>query len=313
MLIDRCAKIYIAGHTGLFGSALVRALKRQGFTNILTAPHAKLDLTDGIATTAFFKLERPDYVYIAAAKVGGIQANSAYMADFAMENLQITCNVLRAAHETGVKKLLYLGSSCIYPREAAQPVKEEYLLTGLPEPTNEGYAIAKIAGVRLCDYYKRQYGDNFISCIPANVYGENDNFNENSSHVIPSLIQRFHLAKLHKSPYVEIWGTGSAEREFMYIDDAADACLHLMEKYDGPGTINIGIGETTSIQELAQQICHIVGYQGEIRYDATKPDGMPRRLLDSTKINMLGWQPVTPLAEGLKMTYAWYLEHMKKE
>lgn len=310
--MEENAKIYVAGHTGLFGSALVRALNRQGFTNLVTAAHQELDLTDGAATTAFFRRERPDYVYMAAAKVGGIQANNTYMADFAMENLQITCNVLRAAHEVGVKKMLYLASSCIYPREAPQPVKEEYLLTGLPEPTNEGYAIAKIAGVRMCDYYKRQYGDKFISCIPANVYGENDSFDEGSSHVIPALIQRFHRAKLDGLPCVEIWGTGSAEREFMYIDDAAEACLHLMERYDGPGTINIGMGRTTSIRELAQEIRQTVGYEGEIRYDTSKPDGMPRRLLDSSKISALGWGPSVPLADGLKKTYAWYLEHIEK-
>lgn len=305
------SKIYIAGHTGLFGSALVRTLTRQGFTNFVAATHQELDLTDGAATTEFFHQEHPDYVYMAAAKVGGIQANDTYMADFAMENLQITCNVLRAAHETGVKKLLYLASACIYPREAAQPVKEEYLLTGLPEPTNEGYAIAKIAGVRMCDYYKRQYGDNFISCIPANVYGENDSFDEGNNHVIPALIQRFHRAKRDGLPYVEIWGTGCAEREFMYIDDAAEACLHLMERYDGPGTINIGLGSTTSIRELAEKIRQVVGYEGEIRYDTTKPDGMPRRLLDSTKLHALGWTPSVPLSDGLKKAYAWYLEHIE--
>jgi len=252
--------------------------------------------------------ERPDYVFAAAAKVGGIQANNAQMADFAMENLLITCNVLRAAHEARVKKLLYLGSSCIYPRDAAQPVKEEYLLTGLPEPTNEGYAIAKIAGVRLCDYYKRQYGDNFVSCIPANVYGIHDRFDEATGHVIPSLMRRFHLAKQTGAPYVEIWGTGGAEREFLYIDDVAEACLHVMEHYEGPGPINIGLGSTTSIRELAGQIRRVVGYQGEIRYDIGKPDGMPRRLLDSSKMTALGWQPKTPMLEGLQKTYQWYLK-----
>jgi len=305
-------KIYIAGHTGLFGSALVRALQKQGCGNLLTAAHQNLDLTDGAATMAFFQKERPNYVFMAAAKVGGIQANNAQMADFAMENLQMTCNVLRAAHESGVKKLLYLGSSCIYPREAEQPVKEEYLLTGLPEPTNEGYAIAKIAGVRLCDYYKRQYGDDFVSCIPANVYGENDCFDEKSSHVVPALLQRFHRAKLENAPYVEIWGTGCAEREFLYIDDAADACLHVMNQYEGPGTINIGLGYMTSIRELAEEIRKTVDYQGEIRYDTGKPDGMPQRLLDSTKITVLGWKPRTSLTEGLEKTYRWYLKHSRK-
>lgn len=306
------ARIYVAGHSGLFGSALVRALERQGFTNLLLVSHRELDLSNGAETANFFEKERPAYVFMAAAKVGGIQANKAQMADFAMENLLITCNVLRAAHKAGVKKLLYLGSSCIYPRDAAQPVREEYLLTGLPEPTNEGYAIAKIAGVRLCDYYKRQYGDHFISCIPANVYGINDRFDEASGHVIPSLIQRFHQAKLAGAPYVEIWGTGSAEREFLYIDDAAEACLQVMEYYEGPNTINVGVGRTTSIRELAQEIRRVVGYQGEIHYDTTKPDGMPRRLLDSSKMAALGWRPRTLLREGLKKTYQWYLEHVEE-
>lgn len=306
--MEKDAKIYVAGHTGLFGSSIVRALKRHGFENILTRTHTELDLTDGEKTLAFFHREKPEYVFVAAALVGGIQANDTYMADFAMENLLITCNVLRAAHETGVKKLLYLGSSCIYPRESEQPVKEEYLLTGRLEPTNEGYAIAKIAGVRMCDYYKRQYGDNFISCIPANVYGVNDDLDPQNSHVIPALIQRFHQAKTEAAPYVEIWGTGSAEREFMYIDDGAEACLYVMEKYDGPGTINIGLGKTTSIRELAEAIRKVVGYQGEIRYDASKPDGMPRRLLDSTAITELGWRPLIGLDEGLKKAYQWYLE-----
>ena len=305
--MEKNAKIYVAGHTGLFGSAIVRTLRRAGYTNILTRTHAELDLTDGAAAMAFFEKERPEYVFVAAALVGGIQANDTYMADFAMENLLITCNVLRAAHEIGVKKLLYLGSSCIYPRESAQPVKEEYLLTGLPEPTNEGYAIAKIAGVRMCDYYKRQYGDNFISCIPANVYGENDDLDPRNSHVIPALIRRFHEAKTENRPYVEIWGTGSAEREFMYIDDGADACLYVMERYEGPGTINIGMGKTTSIRELAEKIRRVVGYEGEIRYDTSKPDGMPRRLLDSTNITELGWKPRISLEDGLEKTYAWFL------
>lgn len=311
MTIDRNAKIYVAGHTGLFGSALVRALRWEGFTNLLTAPHSELDLTNQVATLAFFRKERPDYVYMAAAKVGGIHANDAYMADFAMENLQITCNILRAAHETGVKKMLYLASSCIYPREAAQPVKESYILAGPPEPTNEGYAIAKIAGLRMCDFYKRQYGDNFISCIPANVYGENDCFDPENNHVIPALLQRFHQAKENQTPFVEIWGTGSAEREFLYIDDAAEACLRVVEAYEGPGTINIGVGETTSIRELVSLVQQTVGYQGEIRYDTTKPDGMPRRLLDSSKIHALGWKATTPLSDGLRREYEWFLKNIE--
>lgn len=305
--MEQNSKIYVAGHTGLVGSSIVRVLRRNGYSNIVARPHSELDLTERDQVKAFFERERPEYVFVAAAKVGGIQANRMYMADYAMENLLITCNVLKAAHETGVRKLLYLGSSCIYPRKSAQPVKEEYLLTGLPEPTNEGYAIAKIAGVRLCDYFKRQYGDNFVSCIPANLYGENDDLDIQSNHVIPALMMRFHRAKMKGLPYVEIWGTGSAEREFMYIDDAAEACLYIMEKYEGPGTVNVGMGFTTSIRELAQKIKDIVGYTGEIRYDTTKPDGMPRRLLDSTKILEMGWKPETALDDGLKKEYEWYL------
>ena len=311
MELDRHAKIYVAGHSGLFGSAIVRALRKAGFINLVTATHQELDLTDGAATMAFFKKERPDYVYMAAAKVGGIHANHTYMADFTIENLEITCHVLKAAHETKVKKMLYLASSCIYPRETAQPVKEEYILAGPLEPTNEGYAIAKIAGLRMCDFYKRQYGDNFISCVPANVYGENDCFDPENNHVIPALLQRFHQAKLANAPFVEIWGTGSAEREFLYIDDAAEACLRVMEAYEGPGAINIGVGSTTAIRDLAQTVRQVVGYRGEIRYDTSKPDGMPRRLLDSEKIRALGWQATTPLAEGLRREYSWFLNNIE--
>lgn len=311
--MNKNALIYVAGHTGLFGSAIIKTLRRHGFNNILAVSHSQLDLTDEAATMTFFQNKRPNYVYVSAAKVGGIYANNTQMADICMENLQITCNILKAAHKAGVQKLLYLGSSCIYPREAVQPVKEEYLLTGPFEPTNEGYAIAKIAGVRLCDYYKKQYDDNFISCIPANVYGENDSFDGQNNHVIPALIQRFHKAKVDNLPYVEIWGTGNAEREFMYIDDAAQACLHIMDHYDGPGTINVGVGHATSIKELAQEIRQVVGYQGEIRYDTSKPDGMPRRLLDSTKINHLGWVPKVSLTDGLKKEYEWYLNYIEKD
>lgn len=305
-------KIYVAGHTGLFGSAIVRALHKHEYNCILSATHNELDLTDGKATLSFFEKETPDYVFVAAAKVGGINANNTYMADFAMENLLITCNVLSAAHKIGVKKLLYLGSSCIYPRDASQPVKEDYILSGLPEPTNEGYAIAKIAGIKMCDYYMKQYGDHFISCIPANVYGPNDSFEEGNNHVIPALIQRFHDAKRKKLSHVSIWGTGNAEREFMYIDDAAEACLYVMDKYNGPGTINIGVGKTTSIRELAECIKKIVGYEGEIQFDISKPDGMPRRLLDSDKISKLGWKANTKLDEGLSLEYDWFLKNVER-
>lgn len=313
MKVNHNSKIYIAGHSGLFGSALVRALRQHGFDNLLTISHKYMDLTNETAVMNFFLQERPDYVYVAAAKVGGIHANSTQMADFAMENLQITCTVLKAAHVAKVKKLLYLGSSCVYPCKAPQPVKEEFLLTGPLEPTNEGYGIAKVAGVRMCDYYKRQYGDDFISCMPANVYGENDSFDEKSNHVIPALIQRFHKAKTKNIPCVEIWGTGNAEREFLYIDDAAEACLYIMDHYTGPGTINIGTGIATSIRDLAEMIAQTVGYQGKICFDTLKPDGMPRRLLDSTRINAIGWFPKIGLAEGLKKEYEWYIKNVVKD
>ncbi len=307
--MEKHEKIYVAGHTGLFGSAIVRQLRNEGYSNIITKTHSELDLTDGRKTKEFFLREKPDFVFVAAAKVGGIYANNVYMADFAMENLLITCNILKSAHEVKVKKLLYLGSSCIYPCSAKQPVKEEYLLQGLLEPTNEGYAIAKIAGIKMCDYYMKQYGDNFISCIPANVYGPNDNFEENNNHVIPALIQRFHIAKKRDSPCVDIWGSGTAEREFLYIDDAAQACIFVMNKYAGPGTINIGLGKTTSIHELADLICKVVDYNGKICFDHTKPDGMPKRLLDSKKIFDLGWKPKMDLLSGLKIEYDWYLNN----
>lgn len=311
--MEKESRIYVAGHTGLFGSALVRALEKRGFYNIIKATHRELDLTDGKATNDFFGREKPDYVFMAAAKVGGIQANNAYMADFAMENLLITCNVLKAAHETGVKKFLYLGSSCIYPRITPQPVREEYILTGVPEPTNEGYAIAKIAGVRLCDYYQKQYGDAFISCIPANVFGPYDSFDAGNNHVIPSLMDRFYRGKKAGAPSVDIWGSGKAEREFLYIDDAAEACLFVMERYSGPDTINIGTGQSTSIRELAKMVKDVVGYSGELRFDTTKPDGMPRRLLDSTKILQMGWRPTTGIKDGLKKEFEWYLTNVVKE
>lgn len=311
--MDKDSKIYVAGHTGLFGSALVRALNNEGYNNLVTRPHAVLDLTKESDTLNFFQKEKPEYVFVAAAKVGGIYANDTYMADFAMENLQIACNIIKAAHETRVKKMLYLASSCIYPRDCEQPVKEEYILTGVPEPTNEGYAIAKIAGLRMCDYYKRQYGDNFVSCIPANVYGVNDCFEPENNHVIPALLQRFHDAKKKNLPYVEIWGTGKAEREFLYIDDAADACLAVMNKYDGLGSINIGLGYTTSIKELAEKIKLVTGYEGEIVYDTSKPDGMPRRLLDSNKIVQLGWRAKVSLEDGLKREYNWFLKNIERE
>jgi GDP-L-fucose synthase len=308
--MEQNAKIYIAGHSGLFGSAIMRQLERSGYSNIITITHANLDLTNGQKTLEFFQKEKPDYVFCTAAKVGGIQANNEYMADFAIENLRITCNIIDSAYKTGIKKLLYLGSSCIYPKESMQPIKEEYLLTGELEPTNEGYALAKIIGVKLCDYYKKQYGSNFISCMPANVYGPNDCYDTEKNHVIPALIRRFHDAKINNIPVVEIWGTGKVRREFIYIDDAAEACIFLMEKYDGPGIINIGVEEDISIGDLACLIARIVGYKGRIQFDTSKPDGMPRRILDSSRIHSMGFSSKTPLREGLEKAYKWYFDNV---
>jgi len=310
--MERTSKIYIAGHTGLVGSAITRQLRKSGFGDFITSIHAELDLTNAKAVEAFFETEKPDYVFCAAAKVGGLHANNAFMADFAMENLKITINLIDSAYKNGVKKLLYLGSSCIYPRECPQPVKEEYLLTSPLEPTNEGYALAKIAGVKLCDYYKRQYGANFISCMPANLYGPNDCYDESKNHVVPALIRRFHNAKINNLPSVEIWGTGKARREFMYIDDAAEACVFLMDNYEGPGIINVGNGNDISITELAKSISDTVSYSGEIVFNNSKPDGMPRRCLDSSKILNMGWKSKTPLNEGLEKAYKWYLANVYK-
>lgn len=309
-MMNKGQKIYIAGHTGLFGSALLHQLQITGYNNILTKSHSDLDLCDAQMTLDFFQTEKPEYVFCAAAMVGGIQANSAYMADFTMVNLKITCNLIDSAYKSGVKKLLYLGSSCIYPRECPQPIKEEYLLTGPLESTNEGYALAKITGVKLCDYYKRQYNSNFISCMPANVYGPNDNYNLKENHVIPALIQRFHAAKINNTPVVEIWGTGKVRREFIYIDDAAEACIFLMDNYSGPGIVNIGVGEDISIGELALLICDTVGFTGRIQFDTSKPDGMPRRILDSSKIKSMGFEAKIPLRQGIKKAYQWYLENI---
>ena len=303
--MDKNGKLYIAGHTGLFGSALLAAARKRGFTDIVLRTHAELDLTDRAAADAFFEAERPDYVIMAAALVGGIKANSERMADFCMQNLQMTCNVIQAAHQYRVRKLLYLGSSCIYPRECPQPIREDSILAGPCEPTNEGYAIAKIAGIRLCEYYKKQYGDNFISCIPANVYGPHDCFIPGKAHVIPSLIMRFHDARERGLPEVAVWGTGKAEREFLYIDDAAEGCMDLMENYDGAQTVNIGVGHTETIAELVKKV---VGYTGELRFDASKPDGMPRRLLDTRTADAYHIHAGTTLEEGLRLTYRYYLE-----
>ena len=292
-------KIYVAGHIGMVGSAIVRHLKKNGYQNLLLKTHRELDLTDQQATKSFFERERPDYVFIAAAKVGGIQANSTFPADFLYVNLMINANIIHAVHEVGVKKLLALGSSCIYPKFADQPLRESAFLDGKPEPTNEGYAIAKISALELVKFFHRQYDDPFISCMPTNIYGENDNFDLQGSHVIPAMIRKFHMAKMEGADSVTLWGTGSPKREFLYVDDLADACVFLMDHYDEEEHINIGSGEEVSMKELAEEIASVVGFEGELIYDTEKPDGSPRRLVDSTRIHELGWQHKVTLREGI--------------
>lgn len=312
MTMKKDAKIYVAGHRGMVGSAIVRKLKELGYTNIITRTHAELDLTDQKATREFFEKERPEYVFLAAAKVGGILANDKYSADFIYENIMIEANVIKAAHDFGVKKLLFLGSSCIYPKYAPQPMKEEYLLTGELEPTNEAYAIAKIAGLKMCQHFRKQYGDNFISVMPTNLYGPNDNFDLETSHVMAALIRKFHEAKVRNDPYVVVWGTGKPRREFLYVDDLADAVVFLMNNYDGDMWINIGTGEDISIRELAELIKDIVRYKGEIKFDTSKPDGTPRKLLDVLRLHELGWKHKTSLEEGIRKTYEWFLSIREK-
>jgi GDP-L-fucose synthase len=307
--MDKDSKIYVAGHRGLVGSAIVRKLQQQGYGNLLTATSRELDLREQAATRDFFARERPEYVFLAAARVGGILANSRYPADFIYQNLMIEVNVIESARLSGVSKLLCLGSTCIYPKMAPQPLKEEYLLTGPLEPTNEWYAVAKIAGIKLCQAYQRQYGSQFISVMPTNLYGPEDNFDLESSHVMPALIRNFHEAKVAKAPTVTVWGSGKPLREFLHVDDCAAACLYLMEQYNDEGIVNIGVGEDVSIAELAALVGEAVGYQGEIVYDASKPDGTPRKLVDTTKINALGWRAGISLPEGIRSTYQWFLEH----
>ncbi|WP_046243178.1 GDP-L-fucose synthase family protein [Hymenobacter terrenus] len=300
-------KIYIAGHRGMVGSAMMRRLEQAGFTNLLVRTSAELDLRDQAAVRAFFEENQPDCVVLAAALVGGIHANNTYRADFIYSNLMIQCNVIQQAHESRVKKLLLLGSSCIYPKMAPQPIREEYLLTGLLEPTNEPYAIAKIAGVKMCDAYRSQFGSNFISVMPTNLYGPNDNYDLNNSHVLPALIRKFHDAHLQQLPEVEVWGTGTPRREFMHVDDLADACYFLLENYNEPGPINVGIGTDISIGELAHLVADVVGYQGSICFNADMPDGTPRKLMDSSKLANLGWRASTNLATGLQTVYQDFL------
>lgn len=311
--MDKSSKIYVAGHRGMVGSAIVRKLEKEGFTNIITRKSAELDLRDQQAVKAFFDEEKPEYVFLAAAKVGGILANNIYRADFIYENLMIECNVIHQSHLNKVKKLLFLGSSCIYPKFAPQPMNEEHLLTGILEPTNEPYAIAKIAGVKMCESYKLQYGDDFISVMPTNLYGPNDNYDLKNSHVLPALIRKFHEAKVEGKDAVEIWGTGSPKREFLHVDDLADACYFLMENYSDKELVNIGVGEDISIKDLALLIKEIVGFEGELKWDTTKPDGTPRKLLDVTKLKNLGFEAKIGLREGISSVYEEFQVHYKQE
>jgi GDP-L-fucose synthase len=292
-------QIYVAGSNGMVGSAIVRALKADGYTNLLTRSSKELDLRDQKAVMDFFKAERPDYVFLAAAKVGGILANNSYRGEFLHDNLAIQLNVIEAARQYKVKKLMFLGSSCIYPKLAPQPLKEEYLLTGLLEPTNEPYAIAKIAGIKMCEAYRDQYGCNFISVMPTNLYGPNDNYDLKNSHVLPALIRKFYTAAQEGRDHVEIWGTGSPKREFLHVDDLAQACLYLMKSYDGRDFLNVGTGEDISIKELSEMVARIVGFGGELRFDATKPDGTPRKLMDVGRLHSLGWKATIPLEDGI--------------
>lgn len=299
------AKIYVAGSNGMVGSAIVRALKAKGYVNLVVKSSKELDLKNQQAVRDFFSQEQPEYVFLAAAKVGGIHANNTYPATFIYDNIMIQSNVIQAAYDFNVKKLLFLGSSCIYPKFAPQPIKEEYLLTGSLEPTNEAYAIAKIAGLKMCQFYKQQYGCNFISAMPTNLFGINDNFNLENSHVLPALLRKFIEAKQNNKQEVTIWGSGTPMREFLFVDDLAEACLFLMENYNGNETVNIGTGEDVSIKELAETIMKIVGFEGNLIFDASKPDGAPRKLLDVSKINNLGWKHKMNLEEGIQKTLNW--------
>ncbi|MBE9137340.1 GDP-L-fucose synthase [Nodosilinea sp. LEGE 07088] len=306
--MDTQSKIYVAGSRGLVGSALVRTLKAQGYENLLLRSSADLDLRNQAAVEHFFATEKPDYVFLSAAKVGGIQANNTYRAEFLYDNLMIEANIIHSAYRHGVKKLLFLGSSCIYPKLCPQPMKEEYLLTGLLESTNEPYAIAKIAGLKLCENYCRQYGVNFISAMPTNLYGLNDNFDLANSHVLPALMRKFHEAKVNGDPTVTVWGTGTPLREFLYVDDLADALVFLMNTYSDVEFVNIGTGQEVSIKELALTMKAVVGYEGELVFDPTKPDGTPRKLLDVSRLNAAGWQAQTDLKSGIEQTYGWFLQ-----
>lgn len=311
--MNKEAKIYVAGHTGLVGSALVLELQRQGYTNLIVKTFQELDLRDAHAVKAFFAKEQPEYVFLAAAKVGGIKANNDYPADFIYDNLMISVNVIDAAYRCGVKKLLFLGSSCIYPKLCQQPIKEEYLMSGPLEPTNDAYALAKIAGIKLCQSYNRQHGTHFISCMPTNLYGPRDNFSLESSHVLPALVAKMCIAKDCGDKEVVVWGTGAVYREFLYVDDCAQALVFLINNYDGQDIVNVGSGEDVTIRELAEKIKKAVGFEGELVFDASKPDGTPRKLLDVSRLSALGWRASTSLDEGIAKTVAWYTKNKREE
>lgn len=308
-MMDKTSKIYVAGHRGMVGSAIVRELNRQGYSNIITHTHAELDLLRQDAVEAFFKAEKPEYVFLAAAKVGGIMANQKHLADFMYDNIMLAMNVIHAAWNNGCRKLEFLGSSCIYPRMAPQPMKESCLLTSELEKSNEAYALAKIAGLKYCEYLNRQYGTDYISVMPTNLYGPNDNYHPEHSHVLPALIRRFHEAKEENAPFVTCWGDGSPLREFMYVDDLANLCVFLMNNYSGDETVNAGTGEEISIKALAELVAKVTGYQGEIRWDTEKPNGTPRKLLDVSKATALGWIYRTELEEGIKLAYQDFLHN----
>jgi GDP-L-fucose synthase len=303
------AKIYVAGHRGLVGAAIVACLKRGGWHNLLLRTHAELDLTDQRQVGDFFAQARPDYVFLAAAKVGGIHANNTYPVDFIVDNLEIELNVITSAYAHGVKRLMFLGSSCIYPKYCPQPMKEEYLLTGSLEPTNEPYAVAKIAGIKMCEAYNRQYGTDYVSVMPTNLYGPNDNFDLQNSHVLPALIRKFHEAKERGDHKVTIWGTGSPRREFLYVDDMADACVYVMNREGYTDMVNIGAGDDVTIRDLAKLVGEVIGFEGGLEFDTEKPDGTPRKLLDISRLSSLGWQAQTSLKEGIQLTYNWFLEN----
>ena len=308
-MMEKNAKIYVAGHKGMVGSAIVRELKKQGYDNIITRSHKELDLTRQDQVEAFFEMEKPDYVFLAAAKVGGIVANNEAPADFMYDNMILEMNVIHSSFKNNVKELMFLGSSCIYPRLAPQPIKEEYLLSGKLEETNEAYALAKISGLKYCEYLNRQYKTDYISVMPTNLYGPNDNYHPTHSHVLPALIRRFHEAKIENKPYVTCWGTGKPLREFLYVDDLANACVFLMNTYSGNETVNLGTGIEITIKELTELVAKVIGYEGEIRWDSTKPDGTPRKLLDVSKLESLGWHYKTELKDGIKLAYDDFLNN----